>query len=118
MKLPTKIKIMGFTYNVKYFKNIEDVNPHTTDEDLLCGIVMFSQRTIHIHDTGDDYTTRQYLFHEISHILVNIFHLDTSTVEEDADEKLKMQKAKYIEDFIDAMATGYNSFLCENKMLR
>jgi len=112
--LPKKLKILGYTYNILYFKNMLEVDPDGKEE--FWGHVSQLTKQIRIYDNGDYFTMWHSLWHEVGHVITTLFHLDDSEVEEDNNEKLMSLKAKYIEKMVDAFALCIVNVCFDNKL--
>lgn len=112
--MPDKINIMGYIYDVKYCDNKFEVNQEKEKE--LLGEVNFDHRRIGIFNNNKSFDMWQIVWHEVFHIFARIFHLDNESVKEEDNDDLKRQKAKFIEDAIDACALGVTKICFDNKL--
>ena len=103
MNLPSKVKILGFTYNIIYTK---DKNLLALDHAISLGLANYRQQEITI-DLGLPYEQIiQTLIHEIIHVI------EHATVNQ-------MNEYKPMSEFqTDIIATGLASILFNNNFVR
>lgn len=103
MKLPKKIKLLDQTYKITYVDKPSDVDIFKRDS--IWGQIDYWTRTIRIYKNNTPYKDIWHtIIHEAIHGIVSQLKLN---FEKDSNERIT-----------DTLATGINSFLFDNNILK